>query len=143
MTAGFRVMDKNDQVSHRKTLSDDLLRKIGPNVLLFQAIERLLKLLIANHRADGTTIDFVERREKRAEKIETQMMGKLITQCGDAILSDAGEPRKETEEITQPRMSFTFTSTGHSDFRMSQCANLELMGRERNDLIHHFLPGAL
>ena len=48
------------------------------SVLLFQAIERLLKLLIANHRADGTTIDFVERREKRAEKIETQMMGKLI-----------------------------------------------------------------
>ena len=92
-------MDKNDQVSHMKTLSDDVLRKIGRNVLLFQAIERLLKLLIANHRADGTTIDFVERREKRAEKIETQMMGKLIKQYGDAILSDAGEPRKETEEI--------------------------------------------
>ena len=61
-------MDKNDQVSHRKALSDDVLRKIGPNVLLFQAIERLLKLLIANHHADGTTIDFVERRAKRAEK---------------------------------------------------------------------------
>jgi hypothetical protein len=77
------------------------------------------------------------------KKIETQMMGKLIRQYGDAILSDAGEPRKETEEITQPRMSFTFTSTGDSNFRMSECANLELMGREHNDLIHHFLPGAL
>ena len=59
MTTGFRRMDKNDQVSHMKTLSDDVLRKIGPNVLLFQATERLLKLLIANHRADGTTIDFL------------------------------------------------------------------------------------
>ena len=133
-------MDKNDQVSHMKALSDDVLRKIGRNVLLFQQIERLLKFLVTNHRADGTAIDFVERRQRRAGKIQTQMMGKLIEQYADGILSDAGEPPKEPEEVTQAWVSYTFTTTGDSDFYEAQRADLELMVRERNDLIHHFLP---
>lgn len=133
-------MDKNDQVSRIKASSDDVLRKIGRNVLLFQMIERLLRLLVANHRADGTTTDFVERREKRAKKIQRRMMGNLIEQYIDGILSDAGQPTKKPEDLTQAWVSFTFTTTGDSDFYESRRADLELMGRERNDLIHHFLP---
>jgi hypothetical protein len=133
-------MEENDQLSRMKALSDEVLCKIGRNVLLFQQIERLLKFLVINHRADETAIDFVGCRQERARKIQTQMMGELIKQyCGD-ILSDAGEAIREPKDATQAWMSFIFSITGDDDFMESQRADLALMVRERNELIHHFLP---
>jgi hypothetical protein len=123
-----------------KALNDDVLRKIGRNVLVLQQIERLLKFLLTNHRADGTTTDFVERHQRRAEKIQTQTMGTLIKQYIGGILSDAGDHPNESEGDTQVRMSFTFRTTGDSDFYKSQRTNLELMVAERNNLIHNLLP---
>lgn len=74
------------------------------------------------------------------EEIQTQMMGELIKQyCGN-ILSDTSEFPEEPEEVTQARMSFTFTVNGDSDFYESQRADLALIRCERNNLIHHFLP---
>lgn len=123
-----------------KSLSDDVLRKIGRNVLAFQQIEGLLKSMVTNHRLDGTTTDFVERHQRRAKKIQTQMMGTLIKQYIDGILSDAGKSPKKPEGDTQVQISFTFRTAGDSDFSESQRTNLELMVSERNNLIHHFLP---
>ncbi|SEN73718.1 hypothetical protein SAMN05216404_106235 [Nitrosospira multiformis] len=122
-----------------KELSDEVLRKIGRNVLLFQQIERLLKFVVTNHRADGTTIDFVERHQKRAGKIQARTMGELIKQYGGEV-SHAGELTKEQKEVTQAWMSYTFTIASNNDFMESQRSDLELMVRERNDLVHHFLP---
>lgn len=123
-----------------KELSDEVLRKIGRNVLLFQQIERLLKFVVTNHRADGTILDLVENHQKRAGEIQTQTMGKLIKQYGGGFLSDAGEAIKEPKDATQAWMSFIFSITGDNDFMESQRPDLELMVRERNDLVHHFLP---
>lgn len=133
-------MGKDDQASHKKAMGDEVLRKIGRNVLLFQQIEGLLKFLVANHRADGTTTDFVERRQQRADEVQAKTMGMLVGQYTDGILSDAGESPTDHEEVTQPWMSFNVTINGDSDFYESQRANLKLMVDERNELIHHFLP---
>ena len=65
-------MEISDQVSHMKALSDDVLRKIGRNVVLFQMFEKLLKILVANQRVDGTTNYLVERHQRRVDKIETR-----------------------------------------------------------------------
>ena len=133
-------MDNNDLISQSKFLSDEVLRKIGRNVLLFQHIEGLLKFLIVNHRADGTTADFAERQQQRADKIQKQMMGNLVELYTDGILSDAGEPVQDSKEVTQAWVSTTFTISGDSNFYESQRTNMKLMVDERNDLIHHFLP---
>lgn len=68
-------MEENDQLSRMKALSDEVLRKIGRNVLLFQQIEGLLKLLVANHRADDTPINLMERRGKWAGVIKSRRWG--------------------------------------------------------------------
>jgi hypothetical protein len=123
-----------------KALSDDVLRKIGRNVMLFQRAEGLLKTLVANHHMDGTTNDLVERQQRRAEKVQKDMMGLLIKQYIDGILSDADKPPKEPQDDKQERISVTFKTVGNGDFYGSQRAGLEQMVGERNDLIHHFLP---
>lgn len=121
-----------------KALNDEVLRKVGRNVLLFQQIEELLKFLVANHCLAGTPINLVERREKRMGKRQT--MGKLSGQYLNGILSDAGVAIEEPKDATQAWMSFIFSITDDNDFMESQRADLELMVRERNDLVHHFLP---
>lgn len=126
--------------SAQQALSDEVLRKIGRNLLLFQQIESQLKLLLANHRvkstADGLTVD----HERRRDKVQKQMMGLLVEQYVDDILSDAGEA--PPEPIEQPLLSVTttFSISGDSEFYESQRTNMKLMVDERNDLVHHFLP---
>ena len=44
-------MDKAEQILPNQSTCDEVLRKVGRNVLLFQQIESLLKFLVANHRA--------------------------------------------------------------------------------------------
>ena len=133
-------MDDDKQSTHRNAQSDEVLRMIGRNVLLFQQIEALLKFLVAHHRADGNMDNFKTRQQQRIEKVQTQMMGNLVGQYTDGILSDAGELSAEPEDIDQAWMSFRFTSAGDSDFYESQRAEMKLMVDQRNDLIHHFLP---
>lgn len=133
-------MDEKNNVPHSLHLSEEVLRKIGRNVLLFQQIEGILKYLIASHRMDGAASDYVERQKMRANKVQNQMMGNLVKRYTDDILSDAGESSYEPEEITQVWISTSFTITGDNNFYESQRANMKLVVDERNDLIHHFLP---
>nr|WP_315195804.1 hypothetical protein [uncultured Aquabacterium sp.] len=133
-------MDKAEQILPNQSSRDDVLRKVGRNVLLFQQIEALLKFLVANHRGDGSASNFQERQQQRTEKTHKQMMGKLVEQFTDGILSDAGEPTVEPEDLTEVWMSFTFTTSGDEEFYEAQRADMKRMVDERNDLIHHFLP---
>ncbi len=125
---------------HKKELCDEVLRKIGLNVLLFQQIEALLKLLVTHHRIDGTVTNTAERKQQRAEQVHKLTMGALVGQYTDNILSDAGDSIKEPEIVDEIWMSSTFSITGDSDLYGSLSADLKLMVQERNDLVHHFLP---
>jgi hypothetical protein len=133
-------MEGDERASHKKILGDEVLRKIGRNVLLFQQIEGLLKFLVANHNFDGSTTDFAERRKEWVEAVQGMTMGVLKQHYTDGILSDAGESTKEPEESAQSWISVTFRLNAKSEFYNSQGASLKLMVNERNDLIHHFLP---
>jgi len=133
-------MNKAEQILTNQSSRDDVLRKVGRNVLLFQQIEALLKFLVANHRGDGSTSNFQERQQQRTEKTYKQMMGKLVEQFTAGILSDAGEPTVEPEDLAEVWMSFTFTTSGDGEFYEAQRADMKRMVDERNDLIHHFLP---
>ena len=133
-------MNDDKQAMHTNGQSDEVLRKIGRNMLLFQQIEALLKFLVTHHRADGNTTNFHARQQQRTDKVEKQMMGVLVEQYADGILSDAGELSPEPEDITHAAMSFRFTTSSDNDFYESQRAEMKRMVDERNDLIHHFLP---
>ena len=121
-------------------MKDDVLRKVGRNVVLFQQIESMLKLLISVHHNEGTTDNIAEQQQKRVAKIHAQTMGQLAEQYKNGILSDAEIPSKEPDNLKVPYISFTFRLAGDSDFLESQQSNLEILVNERNALIHHFLP---
>ena len=76
-----------------------MLRKIGRNLLLFQQIESLLKLLLANYRVQSTADGLTTDHERRRDRVQKQMMGLLVEQYIDDILSDAGEAPPEPTEL--------------------------------------------
>lgn len=121
-------------------MKDDVLQKVGRNVVLFQQIESILKLLISVHHNEGTMDTFAEKQQKRSEKIHTQTMGQLAQQYKSGILSGTDILSKEPDNLKVPYVSFTFRLEGDSDFLESQRSNLEILLNERNALIHHFLP---
>jgi hypothetical protein len=124
----------------QQSLNEEVQRKLGRNLLLFQQIEGVLKALLVDFQEQGTISDLIANQKQRSDKVRKQMMGQLVEQYIDGILSDADENLQELEDSSLPWMSLTFTVAGEQEFSESQRRNLKLMVDERNDLIHHFLP---
>ena len=57
---------------------DEVLRKIGRNMLLFQQLEHMLKYLIANGQFSGNVGEVKSNVERRAERVGKQTMGMLL-----------------------------------------------------------------
>ena len=57
---------------------NEVLRKIGRNMLLFQNVEHLLKFIIANGSFSGYVSELSLKKEQRAASIQKQTLGQLI-----------------------------------------------------------------
>lgn len=124
---------------HRTPEIDEVLRRIGRNLLLFQHIEHLLKQLMANARLEGTVKSMQASSEERRAKIHKQTLGQLAGQFVDDVLADAGE-RDAPENVEEAWFSFEFTIQTDSAFVEQHAAEMKAVVDARNDLIHHFLP---
>ena len=118
---------------------DEVLRRIGRNLLVFQHIEHLLKHLMSNTRFEGTVTSAQANHEERRTKIHKQTLGQLAGQFADDVLADAGE-RDAPENISEAWFSFGFTIQTDSAFVEQHTAEMKVVVDARNDLIHHFLP---
>lgn len=118
---------------------DEVLRRIGRNLLLFQHIEHLLKHLMSNSRIEGTVSSAQALHEERRVRFHKQTLGQLAGQFGEDVLADAGE-REGPEGISEAWFSFGFTIQADSSFVEQHTAEMKAVVDARNDLIHHFLP---
>lgn len=133
-------MNTDNLSSDNKSLCDEVMRKIGRNILLFQQIEALLKSLVANQHFSGTPDDLLSDHEKRSEAIQKQTLGMLANQYTGEILAGNGNVISEPTEDAPTWLSSSFTISGGDDFYANQRADMQMMVSERNDLVHHFLP---
>ena len=118
---------------------DEVLRRIGRNLLLFQHIEHLLKQLMTGARLEGTVNSQQANLESRRARIHKQTLGQLAGQFVDDVLADAGE-LDAPENIDEVWFSFGFTIQTDSGFVEQHTAEMKAIVDARNDLIHHFLP---
>jgi hypothetical protein len=124
---------------HRTPEIDEVCRRIGRNLLLFQHIEHLLKQLMAGARLEGTVKSMQANFEERRAKIHKQTLGQLAGQFVDDVLADAGG-RDAPENVDEAWFSFGFTIQTDSIFVEQHTAEMKAVVDARNDLIHHFLP---
>lgn len=123
----------------RTEISDEVQRRLGRNLIIFQQIEHFLKRLLANHKNAGTPENYATNLQAQTECINKKMLGHLVEKYGNEVLQDAGAEVPE-EERPADWLAFSFRVSGDAAFVESMRRDLKLMTDERNELVHHFLP---
>ena len=96
-------MDLEDNLENAR---NEVLRKIGRNMLLFQQMEHMLKYLIANGQFSGNVGEIKANVEQRAERVCKQTMGMLAGQYLDEIHLGRDEDTEGQEELKGAYFSF-------------------------------------
>lgn len=119
---------------------DEVLKKIGINLVNFQKIELMLKHLITNGRMSGYISELKENMERQSATVHKQMMGNLVGQFMENTHSEPDGSLQSAIELKEPYLSFSFTVNADADFYESKKRALKLLVKDRNDLVHHLLP---
>lgn len=118
---------------------NEVLRKIGRNVMLFQQLEQLLKFIITNGSISGYASELESNQKQKNESIKKQTMGQLVGQYLKTTHS-AEELIDDAKEFKEAFISFKFQIESDSVYYETKKADLSKMVFERNELIHHVLP---
>ena len=119
---------------------DDVLRKVGRNVVLFQQLERLLKFVIANSNLAGFSSELRRLKQEQESKVHKQTLGTLVGQYSEISSPDSNAQSTEPEDLHETFISFSFRIERDEDCYESQKEILAQLVSDRNDLIHHLLP---
>lgn len=119
---------------------DDVLRKVGRNVVLFQQLEQLLKFVVANGNLAGFASELKALKEAQENKVNKQTMGTLVGQYVENSNPESDTQSTEPAGITEAYFSFSFRVECDDDYYESRKEALGKLVSERNDLIHHLLP---
>lgn len=121
-------------------VKNEVIRKIGRNVVLYQDIERMLKLLtiVGNH--SGYLSELPTLLQKKAARIKKQTMGEVAGQFLGNTYSGIKENKETAEEgLKEIRLSFQFNMECDKDLFEAKKQTLSSIVADRNELIHHFL----
>ena len=130
-------MESNNELENAR---NEVLRKIGRNMLLFQQVEHLLKHINSSSTFSGYVNEIKANNAKRSEVIHKQTMGQLVGDFIEDIYSDK-ESNTELTDITEAHLTFKFSiSTDDACHIENKKQTLESIVLERNELIHHLLP---
>jgi hypothetical protein len=121
-------------------LINEVERKIGRNVLLFQRLEAVLKFMLTHGNHSSYVSDIQAHHERKLASIGKQSLGQLVGQFNANVLSSSGEIPNEPKELKDAWFSLNFKVTSDSSFRADLEKSLGMVVAERNELIHHLLP---
>jgi hypothetical protein len=119
---------------------NEVLRKIGRNIFLFQQVEAMLKFLITNGTVSGYISELSANQKQRADAVQKQTMGQLVGQYLENTHSGCDESREEEEQLKEAYLSFTFRVDCDATYYEKKKQSLASIVAERNELIHHLLP---
>lgn len=123
----------------RTPATDELLRRVGRNLVVFQQVEHALKILTTHARFRAPASEFAERFGKHAQSIRKQSMGTLAGQLTEAILLQ-DESDATPQEIDEAWFGFGFRIETDAESVARHEAELKELVDRRNELVHHFLP---
>jgi hypothetical protein len=119
--------------------TDEVMRRIGRNVVNFQMVEAILKHLNAHASLHGPASQLATRMEEQRAAEHKKTMGELVGRMMSKVL----QPQQEHEtpdEIDEPWFGFRFTVETDAQFIDQHDKEMRSLVDARNELIHHFLP---
>jgi len=120
-------------------LRNEVLRKIGRNVVLYQQFEVMLKLLVTHGKFSGYICDLEDIKEKQEARVMKQTLGQVT---GQFIENTHGEYQEVEEELPELKekgghMSFSFQVQTDESYYLKTKENLAKIVKQRNELIHN------
>ncbi|WPJ97536.1 hypothetical protein SH580_07410 [Coraliomargarita algicola] len=124
-----------------KTSVDEVLRKIGRNMLLFQQLEGLLKFTLSGNKLSGVSSQLERKQAKHVASTQKQTLGILVGQYVEEILGpETDDEGPDLDKITEPHFSYKFR-LGHNEAFYEEIKTwLAQLVDDRNELVHHLLP---
>jgi len=119
-------------------LRDDVLRKIGRNILNLQRMEVMLKILVVSAGYNGTVSELRDRKKAFDESVARRSMGILVENLFRSVFSSssASEPPEVfNESWISCHFSVEDSEESVKDFKNALTSVVE----ERNKLIHQML----
>lgn len=123
----------------RTPQTDEVLRRIGRNVINFQHVEYLLKHLNAHASVHAPASQLSARLEKQMASVHKSTMGELAGRMVSNVLQPQPE-HKTPDEIDEPWFGYRFSIGADAGFVYRHDQEMRALVDARNDLIHHFLP---
>jgi hypothetical protein len=114
-------------------LTEQLCAQVGRCVLIYQAIEKMLKQLLPLATIEGSIQGSRLVRAKGAAKVEMHTLGVLVGALKEHVLkTDELEQESQAEFSTKVRFLFS------PEDRQKCCDALDALVDERNKMVHHF-----
>jgi len=121
-----------------KDIRDDVLRKIGRNVVNLQKMEMMLKALVVSGGLHGNPSELLARKKELNKAVAKLPMGVLVDKLFDSIYSN-DPPEKASVDLNEPWMSVAFRIETDEKSEKEFKKALSMVVAERNQLIHQQL----
>ena len=118
---------------------DEVLRKIGRNVLNFQRMEAMLKFLIPRLDLQGAATELIANNEKVVDVVSRQTMGNLVKGFLSTVYAEKTADEDTEQNIQEAQFSFSFRIEADPEHIAERKKALEHVVKERNILIHQLL----
>ena len=129
-------------MEHMKAVRDSLYTKIGRNMILFQKLEGLLKMLLARSEFSGTSGDLKSCFQKQEAIQHRKTLGMLVNDyVNDVIGPEPDEPLQAPESPTEVGFAMRFRWEHPPELLAEREKQLRELVDRRNELVHHLLPG--
>ena len=132
--------EENSQKMELVEIQNEVMRKIGRNVLLYQQVEHILKYLVSNGKISGDVSTLKSRHEARKSSVSKRTMGTVAGDFFAEIFGEDSPSEDTTEKTNEIHLSISFrieTEEKHFELRRDAIASLVA---DRNELIHHLIP---
>lgn len=125
--------------AHLADIRDEVLRRIGRNVVLFQELEGILKFLAVAQSCSAPVSKLQTDRNNRAATVREHTLGQLTGRLVDRLYASSATESPVPDGIAEPWVTFTFQIESDADSIGASRRSLSALVKERNDLIHHLL----
>jgi hypothetical protein len=126
-------------VSQADDLRNEVLRKIGRNIVNLQKMERALKLLVVLSDLSGHVSELEGIYQNRLADVEKLTMGRLADNIIDILYSPHDSNAAAPDDSKETWVSFGFRIGGGAEQKKAIKKALSLMVKERNRLVHKLL----
>lgn len=118
---------------------EEVERRLGRNVILFQRLEFTLKQLLSRSFVQGNLAEIPKRIAEREQALKMQTLGNLSGKYIRELYRPASKEEPETSPEDEPEFGFQIYYVGDEDFIEKRKSELDALVEGRNNLIHQHL----